>query len=65
MKKLAPMAVHFSALGHFFGYEAVALSLNFDSDYCYSLGYNAFLLIAYGCSGYISSVTNLTAPAAE
>jgi len=66
MKKAGAYGGSFSALGHFFGYEGrCAFPSNFDSDYCYSLGYNAFLLIAYGCSGYISSVTNLTAPAAE
>jgi pyrophosphate--fructose-6-phosphate 1-phosphotransferase len=56
----------FSAMNHFFGYEGrCAFPSNFDADYCYSLGYNAFLLIANGCSGYISSVRNLTAPAQE
>ena len=38
---------------------------NFDADYCYSLGYNAFALIQAGLTGYLSSVKNLTAPAAE
>jgi pyrophosphate--fructose-6-phosphate 1-phosphotransferase len=66
MKQAGTYSGSFSALSHFFGYEGrCAFPSNFDSDYCYSLGYNAFLLIAYGCSGYISSVTNLTAPAAE
>jgi pyrophosphate--fructose-6-phosphate 1-phosphotransferase len=56
----------FSGLNHFFGYEGrCAFPSNFDADYCYSLGYNAYLLVANGCSGYISSVTNLTAPAKE
>ncbi|MDT8299662.1 MAG: diphosphate--fructose-6-phosphate 1-phosphotransferase, partial [Spirochaetaceae bacterium] len=32
---------------------------NFDADYTYSLGYTAFLLIANGLTGYISSVRNL------
>lgn len=54
----------FSALTHFFGYEGrCAFPTNFDADYCYSLGYNAFCLIGSGVSGYLSSVTNLTAPA--
>jgi len=54
----------FSALTHFFGYEGrCAFPSNFDSDYCYSLGYGAFVLVAAGLSGYISSVRNLTAPA--
>ncbi|GHU98059.1 pyrophosphate--fructose 6-phosphate 1-phosphotransferase [Spirochaetia bacterium] len=56
----------FSALGHFFGYEGrCAFPSNFDADYCYSLGFSAFVLIASGLSGYLSSVRNLTAPAAE
>ncbi|MDR1024844.1 MAG: diphosphate--fructose-6-phosphate 1-phosphotransferase [Treponema sp.] len=54
----------FSALGHFFGYEGrCAFPSNFDADYCYSLGFGAFVLIASGLTGYISSVRNLTAPA--
>jgi pyrophosphate--fructose-6-phosphate 1-phosphotransferase len=56
----------FSALGHFFGYEGrCAFPTNFDADYCYSLGMSAFVLIAAGLTGYLSSVKNLTAPAAE
>ncbi len=54
----------FSALNHFFGYEGrCAFPSNFDADYCYSLGYSAFLLIAAGLTGYISSVRNLAEPA--
>jgi pyrophosphate--fructose-6-phosphate 1-phosphotransferase len=50
----------FSALTHFLGYEGrCAFPSNFDSDYCYSLGYSAFVLIASGLTGYISSVKNL------
>jgi pyrophosphate--fructose-6-phosphate 1-phosphotransferase len=56
----------FSALTHFFGYEGrCAFPSNFDADYCYSLGYSAFVLIASGFTGYLSSVRNLTAPANE
>ncbi|MHC6202494.1 diphosphate--fructose-6-phosphate 1-phosphotransferase [Breznakiellaceae bacterium SP9] len=56
----------FSALGHFLGYEGrCAFPSNFDADYCYSLGFSAFVLIASGLTGYISSVHNLTAPVAE
>ena len=51
---------------HFFGYEGrCAFPTNFDADYCYSLGFSAFVLIASGLTGYISSVKNLTAPAAQ
>jgi pyrophosphate--fructose-6-phosphate 1-phosphotransferase len=55
-----------SAYGHFFGYEGrSAAPSNFDADYCYSLGYTAFILIESGLTGYISSVKNLTAPARD
>ena len=51
---------------HFFGYEGrCAFPSNFDADYCYSLGYTASMLIANGKTGYMSSVRNTTAPAAE
>ena len=51
---------------HFFGYEGrCAFPSNFDSDYCYSLGYNAFMLIQYGYNGYLSKVSNLSRPAEE
>jgi pyrophosphate--fructose-6-phosphate 1-phosphotransferase len=54
----------FSALGHFFGYEGrCAFPSNFDADYCYSLGFSAFVLIASGLTSYLSSVRNLSAPA--
>ena len=56
----------FGALHHFLGYEGrCALPSNFDADYCYSLGYNAFMLIQYGYNGYLSKVSNLSAPANE
>ena len=56
----------FAAQHHFFGYEGrCAAPSNFDADYCYSLGYTASMLIADGKTGYMSSVRNTTAPAAE
>ncbi|MCR4611395.1 MAG: diphosphate--fructose-6-phosphate 1-phosphotransferase [Lachnospiraceae bacterium] len=56
----------FSPLHHFFGYEGrCAFPSNFDADYCYSLGYNAFMLISYGYTGYLSKISNLSAPADE
>ena len=56
----------FSALHHFLGYEGrCAFPSNFDADYCYSLGYNAFMLIQYGYNGYLSKVSNLSKPASE
>jgi len=56
----------FSDQAHFFGYEGrCAFPSNFDADYCYSLGYNAFALINCGLTGYLSSVKNLIKPAKE
>ncbi|MBR6200068.1 MAG: diphosphate--fructose-6-phosphate 1-phosphotransferase [Spirochaetales bacterium] len=56
----------FSGLNHFFGYEGrCSAPSNFDADYCYSLGYVAFLLIAAGLTGYMSSIKNLAKPAAQ
>ncbi len=56
----------FAPLHHFLGYEGrCAFPSNFDADYCYSLGYNAFMLIQYGYTGYLSKVSNLSAPAEE
>ena len=56
----------FSAQHHFFGYEGrCAFPSNFDADYCYSLGYNAFMLIQYGYTGYLSKISNLSKPAEE
>lgn len=56
----------FAAQHHFFGYEGrCAFPSNFDADYCYSLGYNAFMLIQYGYTGYLSKVSNLSKPADE
>lgn len=56
----------FSTITHFFGYEGrCAAPSNYDTDYCYSLGYTASMLIAAGKTGYMSSVRNTTAPAIE
>ncbi len=56
----------FNPQSHFFGYEGrCAFPSNFDADYCYSLGFNAFALINFGLTGYLSSVRNLTAPAEQ
>ena len=56
----------FSAQHHFLGYEGrCAFPSNFDADYCYSLGYNAAMLIQYGFTGYLSKVSNLSKPAEE
>jgi len=69
-KKLAALKAQgiykgkFAAIHHFFGYEGrCAAPSNFDTDYCYSLGYTASILIAENKTGYMSSVRNLTEPA--
>ena len=56
----------FATQMHFFGYEGrCAAPSNYDADYCYSLGYAASCLIRAGKTGYVASVRNTTAPAAE
>ena len=71
-KKLALMKQNkqycgkFSFQTHFFGYEGrCAFPTNFDSDYCYSLGFSAFALIASGLTGYVSSIKNLISQAEQ
>ncbi len=65
-KKEGTFLGSFGTQYHFFGYEGrCAAPSNFDADYCYSLGYTASVLISDGKTGYMSSVRNLTAPAAE
>jgi pyrophosphate--fructose-6-phosphate 1-phosphotransferase len=66
MKTAGKYKGKFAAQEHFFGYEGrCATPSNYDSDYCYSLGYTAAALIAAGKTGYMSSVRNTTAPASE
>ena len=61
LKKEGKYSGKFATQSHFFGYEGrCAFPSNFDADYCYSLGYNAFALINFGLTGYLSSVKNLT-----
>ena len=65
-KKTGEFLGKFGKQHHFFGYEGrCAFPTNFDADYCYSLGYNAFMLIQYGYNGYLSKVSNLAAPAEQ
>ncbi len=65
-KKAGTYNGKFSTQHHFLGYEGrCAFPSNFDADYCYSLGYNAFMLISYGYTGYLSKVSNLDKPAEE
>ncbi|CAI9086849.1 OLC1v1020770C1 [Oldenlandia corymbosa var. corymbosa] len=56
----------FKGQSHFFGYEGrCGLPSNFDSTYCYALGYGAGALLQSGKTGLISSVGNLAAPVEE
>ncbi|XP_009356464.2 pyrophosphate--fructose 6-phosphate 1-phosphotransferase subunit beta [Pyrus x bretschneideri] len=56
----------FQGQSHFFGYEGrCGLPTNFDSTYCYALGYAAGALLHSGKTGLISSVGNLDAPVEE
>ena len=65
-KKAGTYKGKFGTQHHFLGYEGrCAFPSNFDADYCYSLGYNAFMLIQYGYTGYLSKVSNLSAPAED
>ncbi|MBQ8270072.1 MAG: diphosphate--fructose-6-phosphate 1-phosphotransferase [Bacteroidaceae bacterium] len=65
-KKEGKYTGSFNPQHHFFGYEGrCAAPSNYDADYCYALGYNATQLIAAGKTGYMSSIRNTTAPAAE
>lgn len=65
-KKEGSFVGKFASQVHFFGYEGrCAAPSNYDADYCFSLGYTAAGLIAFGKTGYMSSVRNTTAPASE
>lgn len=60
LKKEGSYKGKFASLGHFFGYEGrCAAPSNFDTDYCYSLGYTAAILVGAGKTGYMSSVRRL------
>ncbi len=65
-KKEGKFAGKFSTQHHFFGYEGrCAAPSNWDADYCYSLGFNASMLMAAGKTGYMSSIKNTFKPADE
>lgn len=56
----------FSPIPHFCGYEGRScLPSNFDSQYCYSLGYVAALLVDAKANGYMCSLKHLTRPVEE
>ncbi|KVH96890.1 hypothetical protein Ccrd_001016 [Cynara cardunculus var. scolymus] len=65
-KQVGQYSRQFKGQSHFFGYEGrCGLPSNFDSSYCYALGYGAGALLQSGKTGLISSVGNLAAPVAE
>ena len=50
----------FSPQSHYFGYEGrCALPSYFDTEYCYSLGFNAGALVSLGFNGYMSVIKGL------
>ncbi|MDR2520914.1 MAG: diphosphate--fructose-6-phosphate 1-phosphotransferase [Bacteroidales bacterium OttesenSCG-928-I14] len=66
MAKSGEYTGKFTALTHFFGYEGrCAYPSNYDSNYCYSLGYVAAKLINNKKTGYMSAIFNTTAPTSE
>jgi len=53
----------FAAQSHFFGYEGRAgFPSQFDTHYCYALGYTAALLVDEGLTGYMTCVGDLHLP---
>ncbi len=66
LKECGAYTGKFSAMAHFFGYEGrCAFPSNFDADYCYSIGYNASLLILEGKTAYMSIIRNCCKSAEE
>ncbi len=60
MKKAGIFIGKFAAINHFFGYEGrCGFPTNFDTNYCYALGYNAVVLALNGFTAYMSAVRNL------
>ncbi len=56
----------FKTQHHFLGYEGrAAFPSNFDANYTYALGYNAYVLISFGLTGYITSIRNLSRPSEQ
>ena len=62
-QKMGQYAGKFSAQPLFCGYEGRScLPSNFDSQYCYALGYAAALLINTKLTGYMSCISDLNLP---
>ena len=61
LKKAGKYNGKFSTITHFFGYEGrCGVPSTFDANYTYALGFNAAVLALNNCTGYLSSVRNLT-----
>lgn len=66
LKKAGKYNGKFSTITHFFGYEGrCGVPSTFDANYTYALGYNAAVLALNKCTGYLSSVKNLTKKAQD
>ena len=69
LKKRAAQGTYqgkFDSQPHFCGYEGRScLPSNFDSNYCYTLGYVAAALLDGGVTGYICYVKDLSKPVAQ
>ncbi len=66
LKKAGKYNGKFSTITHFFGYEGrCGVPSTFDANYTYALGYNAAVLALNKCTGYLSSVKNLTQKAQD
>ena len=66
LKKAGKYTGKFAAITHFFGYEGrCGVPSTFDANYTYALGYNAAVLALNKCTGYLSSVKNLTKKAQD
>ncbi|CAE8707374.1 unnamed protein product [Polarella glacialis] len=53
----------FSPVCQFLGYQArCSMPTDFDSDYAYTLGGTAAILVANGCSGYMAVASDLAQP---
>jgi diphosphate-dependent phosphofructokinase len=60
LKKRKDFKGHFNSQAHFLGYEGrAAFPSNFDSDYCYNLGFVATALLKEKLTGYICSIDSL------